>query len=84
MLKQQDYILNTQEEYNQINSVKDLIQDIHDSGTFFHLSLKTLELIRRFNNLYIQVFENVDDSASNLNQLMILSRNLEVELVKQN
>lgn len=84
MLKQQDYILNTQEEYNQIYSVKELIQDIHESGSFFHLSLRTLELIRRFNNFYIQVFEKLDDSPSNLNQLMILSRNLEGELVNQN
>lgn len=83
MLKQPDYILNTTEEYNQINSVKELIEEIHESGSFFHLSLRTLELIRRFNNFYFQVFEKQDNSPSKLNQLMILSRSLEGELVRQ-
>lgn len=83
MLKQQNYILNSHEDYNQIISVRELIEDIHDSGTFFHLSLKTLELIRRFNNFYIQVFERDENSPSNFNQLMILSRNLETELIRE-
>ncbi|MDX1543476.1 MAG: hypothetical protein R3214_05965 [Christiangramia sp.] len=83
MLKQQDYILNTEEEYKQIVSVKDMIQDIHESGNFFHLSLKTLELIRRFNMLFIQVFEKKDESPSLFNQLVILSHNLETELLRE-
>lgn len=84
MLAQQDYILNTQEEYTQINAVKEWVQNIHESGTFFNLSLKTLELIRRFNNLYIQVFEDEDDNPSNLNQLVITSKSLETELIREN
>ena len=83
MLKQQDYILNTEEEYKQIVSVKEMIQDIHESGNFFHLSLKTLELIRRFNMLFIQVFEKKDESPSLFNQLVILSHNLETELLRE-
>ncbi|MCB7480270.1 hypothetical protein [Christiangramia sediminis] len=84
MLTQQDYILNTEEEYQQIKSVKELVQNIHESGTFFNLSLKTLELIRRFNNLYIQVFETEDENPGILNQLVIISKNLEAELIREN
>lgn len=84
MLTQQDYILNTEEEYQQIKSVKDLVQNIHESGTFFNLSLRTLELIRRFNNLYIQVFEAEDENPGILNQLVIISENLEAELIREN
>ncbi|MDR5590353.1 hypothetical protein [Christiangramia sp. SM2212] len=84
MLIKQDYILNTEEEYQQIDSVKEWIHNIHESGSFFNLSLKTLELIRRFNNLYIQVFENEEANPSNLNQLVITSKGLETELVREN
>ncbi len=84
MLKLQDYILNTEEEFKQINSVREWVDKIHDSGTFFKLSLKTLELIRRFNNLYSEVFENNDRSPNLINQLMITARGLETELVREN
>ena len=84
MLQIQDYILNTEEEYKQINSVKEWIQNIHETGTFFNLSLRTLELIRRFNKLYSEVFENNDNSPSSINQLMIIARGLEAELVQEN
>ena len=82
MLKQQDYILNTEEEFSQIKSVKELVENLHETRDFFQLSLKTLELIRRFNNLYIQVFEKEDKSASIFNQLVITSHALETELVR--
>ena len=84
MLQIQDYILNTEEEYKQINSVKEWIQNIHETGSFFNLSLRTLELIRRFNNLYSEVIENNDNSPSLVNQLMIIARGLEAELVQEN
>lgn len=82
MLLQQDYILNTEEEYTKIEHVKELIQNIHLSGNFYELSLKTLELMRRFNKIFVQVFEKKDESPSAFNQLVILSDNLEEELVK--
>ena len=84
MLQTQDYILNTEEEYQQINSVKNWIHNIHETGSFFNLSLRTLELIRRFNKLYSEVFENNDSSPSLVNQLMITARGLETELVQEN
>jgi len=84
MLIEQDYILNTEEEYKQIDFINDWIQHIYESGTFFNLSLKTLELIRRFNKLYIQIFENNEVTPSNLNQLVITSMGLELELIKEN
>lgn len=84
MLKQPGSILNIEEEYKQIESVKEWIQEIHESGTFFNLSLKTLELIRRFNNLYAEVIENSDPNPSSVNQLIITSKGLESELVQLN
>lgn len=81
MLQQQEFIHTTSDEYEQIKSVRDWIQNLHVSGDFFSLSLKTLELIRRFNNLYTQVFEQGDKSPSKVNQLMILSKGLEMELI---
>ncbi|AVR46242.1 hypothetical protein C7S20_13770 [Christiangramia fulva] len=84
MLRQQEYILNTEEEFQQIESVKDQLKDLHENGNFFHFSLQTLELIRRFNNLYIEYFEKGNESASNFNQLVIISNNLETHLVREN
>lgn len=83
MLKQEDYILNTREEFEQIISVREMIENVHESANFFNLPLKTLELIRRFNNLYLQVYEKNDTSPSNINQLMIISRNLEEVLIRE-
>lgn len=83
MLQQQEYIQSTEEEFLQINSVKELIEDLRDSGNFFSLSLKTLELIRRFNNLYVEVFQKHDRNPSYLNQLVILANGLEGELIRQ-
>jgi len=83
MLAKQDYILNTEEEYKQIEVVHEWIQNIHESGTFFNLSLRTLELIRRFNNLYIMVFEKEEATVSNLNQLVIAARGLDENLISE-
>ncbi len=84
MLKQKEYILNTEEDFKQIESVKELVQEMHDSGNFFNLSLKTLELIRRFNNLFIDYFKKGNESSSVFNQLVVTAKNLETELVRGN
>lgn len=82
MLKQQNYIQSTLEEFSQINSVKRMIEQVYNEGSFFQLSLKTLELIRRFNNLFINVIEGEDDSPTHFNQLVITSETLERELIQ--
>lgn len=82
MLKQQDIILRTEEEYHLINSVKTMIDDIHERGTFFSLPLKSLELIRRFNKFYSILRETGNPSESDLHQLMVISRNLEAEILR--
>ena len=84
MLQLQEYFLTTDEEYKQIDSVKEWIESIHNSGNFFSLSLKTLELIRRFNKLYTEVFEYNSMTPGNINQLIIATRGLEKELIEQN
>ncbi|MCM4156195.1 hypothetical protein [Gramella sp. AN32] len=81
MLKQLENILNTEEEIDQIQSVKELVDEVHKKGTFFSLQLKTLELIRRFNKLYAEVFLQGDDSPSKMNQLVIIANTLERELI---
>lgn len=84
MLETQDYIKNTEEEFRQVASVREWIQSIHESGSFFQLSLRTLELIRRFNNLYSEVFDQDRKSPGTINQLIITTRGLETELVREN
>ncbi len=84
MLKHQEYILNTEEEFQQIRSVKNQLKDLHEKGDFFQLSLQTLELIRRFNNLYLEYFEKKNDSSNIFNQLVITSNNLETHLIREN
>jgi archaeosine-15-forming tRNA-guanine transglycosylase len=81
---QQDYIVNTEDELLQIKTVKELIQRVYNSDSFFNLSLRTLELIRRFNNLYIRVFVKKEDNPGYLNQLVITARGLENSLLREN
>lgn len=83
MLQQQEYILNTEEEFQQIKSVNDQLKDLHEKGEFFHLSLQSLELIRRFNNLYHEYFVKKNETSSIFNQLVIISNNLEKKLVRE-
>ncbi|MBT8295103.1 MAG: hypothetical protein KJO51_01685 [Gramella sp.] len=84
MLTIQDYNLDTKEEYKQICLIRDWIHTIHETGNFFQLPLKTLELIRRFNVLYAEVFENGDDSPSIFNQLLVATRGLESAFIRHN
>ena len=63
MLQQEHYIQSTDEEISHIESVKGSIEELRESGNFFSVSLQTLELIRRFNHLYIQVFEKMDQKV---------------------
>lgn len=83
MLQQQDFIVTTEEEFQQIESVKSHIEEMHHRGSFFHLSLKALELIRRFNNLYVEVFERHNESSSMVNQLLVTAKILEAEFVQE-
>jgi len=83
MLQQEHYIRSTDEEIFQIASVRNSIEELRESGNFFSVSLQTLELIRRFNYLYIQVFENLDSNPSLLHQLVVAAEGLEEKLVRQ-
>ncbi|MFV8282117.1 hypothetical protein ACNKXS_11275 [Christiangramia marina] len=83
MLQQEHYIQSTDEEISHIESVKDSIEELRDSGNFFSVSLQTLELIRRFNHLYIQVFEKMDKNPSLLHQLVVAAVGLEKKLIRE-
>ncbi|WPY97076.1 hypothetical protein [Christiangramia sp. OXR-203] len=83
MLQQEHYIQSTEEEISHIESVKDSIEELRESGNFFSVSLQTLELIRRFNHLYIQVFEKMDENPSLLHQLVVAAVGLEKKLIRE-
>ncbi|WP_299155593.1 hypothetical protein [uncultured Christiangramia sp.] len=83
MLQQEHYIQSTDEEISHIESVKDSIEELRESGNFFSVSLQTLELIRRFNHLYIQVFEKMDQNPSLLHQLVVAAVGLEEKLIRE-
>ena len=83
MLQQEHYIQSTEEEISHIESVKDSIEELRESGNFFSVSLQTLELIRRFNHLYIQVFEKMDQNPSLLHQLVVAASGLEEKLIRE-
>lgn len=83
MLQQEHYIQSTEEEISHIESVKESIEELRESGNFFSVSLQTLELIRRFNHLYIQVFEKMDANPSLLHQLVVAAVGLEEKLIRE-
>lgn len=83
MLQQEHYIQSTEEEISHIESVKDSIEELRESGNFFSVSLQTLELIRRFNHLYLQVFEKMDENPSLLHQLVVAAVGLEKKLIRE-
>ncbi|WP_298525876.1 hypothetical protein [uncultured Christiangramia sp.] len=83
MLQQEHYIQSTDEEISHIESVKGSIEELRESGNFFSVSLQTLELIRRFNHLYIQVFEKMDQNPSLLHQLVVAAVGLEEKLIRE-
>ncbi|MDT0642642.1 hypothetical protein RM553_07320 [Zunongwangia sp. F363] len=77
------YIQTTEEEYSQIASVKMLVDNIYAKGSFFQLSLKTLELMRRFNGLFDRVIKEEDQTPRLVNQLVITSQHLDQQLVRE-
>lgn len=83
MLQQPEFIVTTEDEFAQIESVKAHIDEMHATGDFFNLSLQALEMIRRFKNLYTEVFEKEHQSANLLNQLVIVAKGLEIEFVQK-
>ncbi|MUP45606.1 hypothetical protein E0K83_07580 [Gramella sp. BOM4] len=84
MQEQQEYIITTREDLSQIEVVRKMVEDIHLSGNFFNLSLKTLELIKRFNELHARFHEDNKESAALMNQLVVCSLNLEKQLIQEN
>ncbi|MDT0649023.1 hypothetical protein [Autumnicola edwardsiae] len=83
LIQEINYIQTTEEEYNQIASVKILVDEVYAKGNFFHLPLKTLELIRRFNGLFDRVVKEEEQTPSLVNQLIINSQHLEQQLMVQ-
>ncbi|MDT0690959.1 hypothetical protein RM549_14275 [Salegentibacter sp. F188] len=83
LIQEINYIQTTEEEYNQIASVKILIDEVYSKGDFFQLPLKTLELIRRFNELFNRVVKEEEQTPSLVNQLIINSQHLEQQLLQE-
>ncbi|MDT0647937.1 hypothetical protein RM545_14660 [Zunongwangia sp. F260] len=83
LIQEINYIQTTEEEYNQIASVKILVDEVYAKGIFFQLPLKTLELIRRFNTLFNSVVKEEEQNPSLVNQLVINSQYLEQQLIQE-
>ncbi|WP_373057602.1 hypothetical protein [Zunongwangia sp. H14] len=77
------YIETTEEEYSKIASVKLLVDEIYAKGSFFQLSLKTLELMRRFNLMFDRVIKEEDQTPTLVNQLVITSQHLDQQLLRE-
>ncbi|MCP9200514.1 hypothetical protein MKO06_11375 [Gramella sp. GC03-9] len=84
MQVRKEQIVTTREDFSQIETVRKMIEEVHESGNFFNLSLNTLELIRRFNQLYTRIHEDREESPAVINQLIVCSLNLEKHLVHEN
>ncbi|MDT0687428.1 hypothetical protein [Autumnicola psychrophila] len=83
LIQEINYIQTTEEEYNQIASVKILVDEVYAKGNFFQLPLKTLELIRRFNTLFNRIVKEEEQNPSLVNQLVINSQYLEQQLIQE-
>ena len=82
MLKQKEYNSNNTAEHQQIELVKEGVENIKANRDFFNLPLKTMELMKRFNFLYWEVYKNHDRSDSTYNQLLTTAGLLEKDLVR--
>jgi len=66
-----------------ITAVKMHVDELYEKQEIFGLSLETLELTRRFYNLYIPIEKVEGITTHTLNQLMSITQHLERNLVQE-
>ncbi len=75
--------VSTEESLSYITAIKVHVDELYDKQEIFGLSLETLELTRRFYNLYTPI-EKVDEATPfALNQLLSITQHLERNLIKE-
>lgn len=75
--------VSTQESLSYITAVKMQVDELYDKQEIFGLSLETLELTRRFYNLFTPL-EKADNTAPfAVNQLLSITQHLERNLIKE-
>jgi len=75
--------VSNQESLSYITAVKMHVDELYNKQEIFGLSLETLELTRRFYNLYTPFEKVVDASPFALNQLLSITQHLERNLIKE-
>ena len=73
----------TTDQLSYITAVKMHIDELYEKQEIFGLSLETLELTRRFYNLYTPLDKIDEATPFALNQLLSITQHLERNLVKE-
>ena len=73
----------TTDQLSYITAVKMHIDELYEKQEIFGLSLETLELTRRFYNLYTPLDKIDETTPFALNQLLSITQHLERNLVKE-
>jgi NAD+--asparagine ADP-ribosyltransferase len=68
---------------NLINNVKQQVDEVYERQQIFGLSLETLELTRRFNNIITASSHIKELEPWDLHQLMVITRHLERNLIQE-
>lgn len=66
-----------------ITAIKTYVDELYRKQEIFGLSLETLELTRRFYNLYTPIDKVEEIAPHTLNQLMSITQHLERNLVQE-
>ncbi len=75
--------VSTEESLSYIAAIKVHVDELYDKQEIFGLSLETLELTRRFYNLYTPVEKVEEATPFALNQLLSITQHLERNLIKE-
>lgn len=71
------------EQISYIHTVKMQIDNLYEKQEIFGLSLETLELTRRFYNLYTPLGKAKEITSHTLNQLLSITQHLERNIVQE-
>ncbi len=73
----------TTDQISYITAVKMHVDELYEKQEIFGLSLETLELTRRFYNLYTPIYKIEEVAPFALNQLLSITQHLERNLVQE-
>lgn len=73
----------TTDHISYITAVKMHVDELYNKQEIFGLSLETLELTRRFYNLYTPIEKAEEATSFSINQLLSITQHLERNLIKE-